>query len=170
MSVVRADFMTAILTDEPLAATVRTIADMRDLFRDEQKRLEMDPRTVVYRVQSFLPVPEETEGGLFFGATFVEPGRVGDEYFMTKGHFHARPNRAEYHATVAGHGGVDSHGRRPVHLARADVAGVGSLHSGAHRAPRCKYWKFRAVGGAPRNVAARFDISVSGSPGPPKLT
>src|SRR6185437_15999218 len=38
------------------------------------------------------------------GTTFIEPGCVGDEYFMTKGHFHAKRNRGEYYVTAAGSG------------------------------------------------------------------
>jgi glucose-6-phosphate isomerase len=66
----------------------------------------MNPNQIVYRVQSFFPVAEGTDGGLFWGTTFLEPGRVGDEYFMTKGHFHSRRDRAEYYVTVAGSGAL----------------------------------------------------------------
>jgi len=61
---------------------------------------------VVYRVQAFQPVSADTEGGLFWGATFLESGLVGDEYFMTAGHFHIKRNRAEYYSTVVGHGAL----------------------------------------------------------------
>ena len=66
----------------------------------------MDPSKVIYRTQFFLPVPEGLEGGLFWGTTFIEPGRVGDEYFMTKGHFHAKRDRSEYYVTAAGSGAL----------------------------------------------------------------
>jgi len=35
-----------------------------------------------YRVQVLVPVPDGTEGGLFWGNTVVESGRVGSEYFI----------------------------------------------------------------------------------------
>jgi glucose-6-phosphate isomerase len=66
----------------------------------------LDPSTLVYRVQAFLPVGEGEEGGLFWGTTFLEPGRVGDEYFMTKGHYHAKRARGEYYLTLQGSGGL----------------------------------------------------------------
>lgn len=66
----------------------------------------MDPEQLVYRVQAFQPVPEGEPGGLFWGATFVQPGRVGAEYFMTKGHFHALRDRAEYYVTLQGEGAL----------------------------------------------------------------
>ncbi|MGP4016566.1 glucose-6-phosphate isomerase family protein [Saccharopolyspora sp. 5N708] len=34
----------------------------------------------------------------------LEPGRVGDEYFMTRGHLHAVADRAELYFGLAGHG------------------------------------------------------------------
>ncbi len=64
----------------------------------------MDPKTLVYSVEWAQPTPPDTEGGLFWGATVIEPGRVGDEYFMTRGHFHAKRDRGEYYTTAHGTG------------------------------------------------------------------
>jgi glucose-6-phosphate isomerase len=64
----------------------------------------MDPSREIYRVRWWAPVNAGTEGGLFWGVTVLEPGKVGDEYFMTHGHFHADPTRAEFYATVSGAG------------------------------------------------------------------
>ena len=64
----------------------------------------MNQDTVVYSVQSHQPVHPETAGGLFWGSTTIEPGCVGSEYFMTRGHFHAKRDRGEYYATVQGAG------------------------------------------------------------------
>ncbi|HEY8584684.1 MAG TPA: glucose-6-phosphate isomerase family protein, partial [Capillimicrobium sp.] len=36
--------------------------------------------------------------------TVIRPGRVGEELFMTKGHFHARRERAEIYVGLAGAG------------------------------------------------------------------
>lgn len=41
---------------------------------------------------------------IFFGTTTMYPGKVGDEYFMTRGHFHARRDRAEVYYTQSGEG------------------------------------------------------------------
>jgi len=64
----------------------------------------MGPDTVVYRVRWWEPVPANLEGGLFWGLTEIESGQVGDEYFMTHGHFHAKRDRAEYYGTIQGSG------------------------------------------------------------------
>jgi Glucose-6-phosphate isomerase (GPI) len=49
---------------------------------------------------------QETEGGLFWGNTTLYPGSLGDEYFMTKGHFHRTRNRGEFYVTRKGEGAL----------------------------------------------------------------
>ncbi len=82
----------------------RKIKDLRDIFHDKQALAVMPAETVVYEVESYLPVKQDTEGGLFYGITYIHPGTVGNEYFMTKGHFHKLRNRAEFYCTLAGEG------------------------------------------------------------------
>jgi glucose-6-phosphate isomerase len=60
----------------------------------------------VYRVQVYQPAGEAVEGALAWGNTFIQPGKVGDEYFMTKGHFHARRDRCEFYVTLEGTGAL----------------------------------------------------------------
>jgi glucose-6-phosphate isomerase, archaeal len=84
----------------------RTIEDMKGVYRDEQSRGLLDQKMVVYHVEAFHPVDEGNEGGLFWGTTFLNPGMVGDEYFMTKGHHHAKRSRGEFYLTVAGSGAL----------------------------------------------------------------
>ncbi len=84
--------------------SAKTLGQLQGIFRDEAARLAMDPQQVVYRVRWWPTVPAGDEGGLFWGVTLLEPGRVGDEYFMTHGHFHANRTRAEYYTAVAGSG------------------------------------------------------------------
>lgn len=104
----------------------KTLGQLRGVFRDVKQLNAMDPNRLVYRVQWAEPVSPGTEGGLFWGNTTIEPGRVGDEYFMTHGHFHAKRDRSEFYATVQGQGIlvlVDESGR-----ARAEEMRPGSLH------------------------------------------
>lgn len=53
----------------------------------------------VYEIQR-LPV----EGELLNGLSVVHPGKVGDEYFMTKGHFHSVLETAEVYHVLKGEG------------------------------------------------------------------
>jgi glucose-6-phosphate isomerase len=78
----------------------RTLGDMDGMYavRVPDSRLE----EVVYRV-SEIPVPIQ-EGNLLSSTTTIEPGTVEGEYHMTKGHFHAKIDRAEIYVTLAGEG------------------------------------------------------------------
>ena len=100
------DLSTGELLGSPVQNTVRTLLDLQGIFRDETARLAMDPDQPIYRVQASMPVPEGCQGGLFWGNTFIQPGTVGDEYFMTKGHFHADRSRSEYYLGLAGKGAL----------------------------------------------------------------
>lgn len=103
----RANLGTAELSENAeIHETVRTLGDLKGVFRDEKARSAFPDSTVAYRVQSFSPVQEGTAGGLLLGNTFLEPGMVGDEYFMTRGHFHARRDRTEIYIGVAGEGAL----------------------------------------------------------------
>lgn len=83
---------------------VKTLSELDGIFDDTVSFQSMDGSQPAYEVDSWLPVQSGTEGGLFFGLTHLYPGRVGDEYFMTKGHFHAIENRAEYYWGIEGEG------------------------------------------------------------------
>lgn len=103
---VTVNFSTGELSGSRIQNTVRTLADLAGIYGNERARQSLNPKTVVYRVQTFSPVHEGEEGGLFWGTTFIEPGMVGDEYFMTKGHFHSNRTRSEYYLTVSGAGAL----------------------------------------------------------------
>ena len=98
------EFAGSRLTGHGVSTMVRRARDMVDFFRDEDALRAMAPDTAIYHVDSFLPVEPGTEGGLFFGITHLHAGSVGDEFFMTKGHFHRRSDRTEYYWGIAGHG------------------------------------------------------------------
>ena len=82
----------------------RTLGQMKGFFADSHAYDSMSPDTELYHIDIFAPVDGGTEGGLFFGITHILPGVVGDEYFMTKGHFHQKANRAEYYWGISGNG------------------------------------------------------------------
>jgi glucose-6-phosphate isomerase len=82
----------------------KRIKHLKEVFGDEESFKKLDPEKVVYSVQSYLPVKEGTPGGLYFGTTTIQPGKVGNEYFMTRGHFHANLDRGEYYWGVQGEG------------------------------------------------------------------
>lgn len=83
---------------------VRTVGSVRELFEDMEAFDRLPQQAPAYEVESYLPVPEGTPGGLFYGITRIHPRMVGDEYMMTKGHFHANLDRAEFYWGLQGEG------------------------------------------------------------------
>lgn len=85
---------------------VRKLSDMKGMFFNEeayQTAFASDDE-IVYEVYE-KSVPEE-EGQLAHAVTVIKPGKVGNEYFMTKGHFHVIENTAELYLCVKGKGGI----------------------------------------------------------------
>lgn len=82
----------------------RQLGDLSGLFKDKASFERLPADTPVYDVYSHLPVAEGVAGGLYFGLTQIYPGQVGQEYFMTKGHYHQQTDRAEYYWGIAGEG------------------------------------------------------------------
>jgi len=78
--------------------TERRLGDLDGLFQAPVG----DPERLAYRVLE-IPAPHDN-ANLPSSTTILEPGRVGEEFFMTKGHFHANRDRAEIYLTLAGEG------------------------------------------------------------------
>ena len=57
---------------------------------------------VVYEVTEFRP--SAAPGDLIFGVTRMAPGRVGREFFLTRGHIHAKADRPEIYYGQKGRG------------------------------------------------------------------
>lgn len=87
-----------------LKVSEKKLGQLTGIFRDQEAWRRLDPETIVYRVWSWEPVPAGTGGGLFWALTEIQPGRVGNEYFMTRGHWHVIRNRAEFYGAVTGVG------------------------------------------------------------------
>lgn len=92
------------LAGQEVTHSQRTIGGLAGYFTNETARAAMDQNTVVYRVEAYEPRPEGTEGAVCLATTFLEPGQVGDEYFLTRGHFHANQDRPELEVTISGRG------------------------------------------------------------------
>jgi glucose-6-phosphate isomerase, archaeal len=115
-----------LLPDAQVRESVKKLGQLQNIFKNEDARQAMDQDTIVYRVQAWCPVPEDTEGAQFWGSTVVEPGQVGNEYFMTHGHFHRKRDRTEYYGTVAGEGALILMSEDRV--TRMESMSPGSLH------------------------------------------
>ncbi|MGE5581414.1 MAG: glucose-6-phosphate isomerase [Bacillota bacterium] len=96
------DLKSGLSTDK--ASTKRYLANMRGMFADEAALEAMIAKenTMVYEFYE-LGLPERP-GDLLFGTSITYPGKVGDEYFMTKGHFHTILDTAEVYYCLNGNG------------------------------------------------------------------
>jgi glucose-6-phosphate isomerase, archaeal len=85
------------------SAYEKRLSEFRGIYRDEKAfdaLLAAKGDVVTYKV-----VACRGEGtDMFFGTTTMYPGSVGDEYFMTRGHFHARRDCGEIYYTQSGEG------------------------------------------------------------------
>ena len=82
----------------------RYLSDVKPIFYDTvaaEKMLAADDQ-LIYEFYE-LPMPQD-DGDLAFGTSTTYPGTIGDEYFMTKGHFHSILNTAEVYYCLKGQG------------------------------------------------------------------
>ncbi|MCQ9209668.1 glucose-6-phosphate isomerase family protein [Granulicatella seriolae] len=78
---------------------------LQNIFQDQVALEQMDPDQVVYEVEMHdNGLKEGEKGGLFFGISHIHPGKVGNEYFMTRGHIHLVEDTGEYYWGLEGEG------------------------------------------------------------------
>jgi glucose-6-phosphate isomerase, archaeal len=82
----------------------RRLSDLKGVFLDEAAYAaacaEGDP--LVYSVEAIKP--GTGDGDLHYGVGLIQPGRVGREYFMTKGHLHQWREASELYIGLSGRG------------------------------------------------------------------
>ncbi len=100
----KVDYLNGKITGKDIRNPIKKLKDLPNIFEDDEAFLKLDGEEIIYEVQAILPVKEGLEGGLFYGKTIINPGKVGDEYFMTKGHFHQKIDRAEFYWGIEGEG------------------------------------------------------------------
>jgi glucose-6-phosphate isomerase len=119
-------FLKNVLKGENVIHKTTYIGDLKGLYMDEKAIAEMPQDMPLYEVDAYLPVAEGTEGGLYFGITRIKPGKIGNEYIFTKGHFHAKSDRGEYYWGIEGEGMLLLMDR--ARNCRAEIVKPGSLH------------------------------------------
>ncbi len=96
------DTTTGVMENHP--ALERNLSSLDGLFHDNNARTAMLTKGDV-RVYEVYPLDRpETSSELATGTSIVYPGKVGDEYFMTKGHFHTVLDTAETYLCLSGYG------------------------------------------------------------------
>ena len=92
------------LGDRPVVR--RHLADLRGCFADEaafETALAVG-NPLLYEVCAVEPA--EGDGQLHYGLGVLYPGKVGDEYYLTKGHLHSHRPAAEVYIGLAGEGAM----------------------------------------------------------------
>ena len=83
---------------------VRNVSDLALMFSDQETVRQIvsmgDKLVYVIRYYPFFT----SKSDMALGTTAILPGKVGDEYHMTKGHFHARDDQPEIYYCVQGEG------------------------------------------------------------------
>jgi len=83
----------------------KVLSDLEGLYRDAdayRARLAQDDGKPVYWVEA--SQTEDGPGGLITGISVLEPGTVGAEFAMTRGHLHAVSDRSELYVGLSGRG------------------------------------------------------------------
>ncbi len=84
---------------------VKTLGDLQGIYADDAAyRALLDELTdaAVYEVSDYRPSSDA--GDMIVGVTRMLPGRVGREFFLTRGHIHANANRPEIYYGESGRG------------------------------------------------------------------
>jgi len=98
----RFDPLTGAIAGAPV--TARHLGDLRGCFADAAAYAAAlaAGNPLLYRVASI--EPGTGDGDLHYGVGLLMPGKIGDEYFMTKGHLHSWREAAEFYIGLTGEG------------------------------------------------------------------
>ncbi|MBM4350330.1 MAG: glucose-6-phosphate isomerase [Deltaproteobacteria bacterium] len=97
------NFKTGELTPND-RTNIRRLSDMKGMFFEaeaERRILEKEDPLIYSFSEKVLP---EENGHLQIATTTIHPGKIGDEYHMTKGHYHRRPDTSEMYLGLEGEG------------------------------------------------------------------
>jgi glucose-6-phosphate isomerase len=83
---------------------VRTLSALKGQFLDQETYNQMlaDEDRLIYEVYEIKR--PEVEGEMLMGISIVHPGKVGNEFYMTKGHFHSVLETSEIYYCLRGEG------------------------------------------------------------------
>lgn len=118
------DLSSGVITGPEVVTTTRSVRDLIRLFRDQQAA-ERLANQIVYQTYAV------GDRDLLFGTTVLHPGRIGDQRFMTRGHFHIRPDRGETMLTLSGKGELRLMSRSGERATEAMAAGSAHRIDGA---------------------------------------
>lgn len=96
------NYLTGRIDAEDIIRKKTTLGALKGVFSDETKRARSAQDQIIYQVE-MLPA-QHAEGELNFGVSHIEPGLIGNEFHMTRGHIHQRKEQAEFYFGSQGEG------------------------------------------------------------------
>lgn len=108
--------------------SVRTVQDLRDAWATPP---DPSDNRLVYRTYG-MPGADRESPDLLYASTVIEPGDVHGEFFMTRGHFHVRPERGEWMLVVRGTGALALRDRAGRAWQESLEPGITCLIDGSH--------------------------------------
>ena len=91
--------------DDPDNHVQRYLSRLTAMFYDrEAAETYLRDRGDVLLYEVYEKKIPEADGEIQFCSSITHPGKIGEEYFMTKGHFHARRDTAEIYYCLRGRG------------------------------------------------------------------
>jgi glucose-6-phosphate isomerase len=94
---------TGLLEGKDVVEVRKTVGDLIGYWGDDEAA-KARADELLYVTQTWFPHPDGTEGAVLWGNTVLYPGRVGEERFMTRGHWHKKQTHGELVVTVSGQG------------------------------------------------------------------
>lgn len=88
-------------TKKPLQ---RYLSNMKGMFIDKNAYQEQLKKEDILIYEFYDMGVPESEKDIAYGTSITYPGKIGNEYFMTKGHFHTVLDTAEVYYCLRGHG------------------------------------------------------------------
>lgn len=79
----------------------KRLSQMQQVYQDPSG---INENTLLYTVYSYSQGPENKLGNLCWGLTILEPVLINGECNMTRGHYHANPDCAEFYLGAGGEG------------------------------------------------------------------
>ena len=96
--------MGSTLAGASVQSSRKSIADLANVFEDKEAVEQMRQTKTIYEVDSYCPVSNGSDASLAFEIIRIQPGLVGDEYFMTEIHLQAAENCVEFYWGIQGEG------------------------------------------------------------------
>lgn len=100
------DLASGRLRGDSVVTAKKTVGDLAGYWHTAEALAGMNPLTPLYITETWYPIEDGTEGAVLWGNTTLYSGRVGHEYFMTRGHRHIKRTHGELVVCVNGRGAL----------------------------------------------------------------